>query len=560
MISLIPTRIKLRVSLVTVLAVAPVLFLTAAGAYHLWDRGWSFVAYWPMFACWFASYLLMWYWTRRSKVVVRGAAADPLPGYWTDRDKRAWELVEAQVDAVKTVTADQLSDLKRYAAEAQDLALQIARVYNPTATDPFGHLTLPEILACGELIAHDMNKLVDKYVPGSHLLTVNDIQRLRDAVDTATDWYPRLRNIYWAVSAVFDPIKVGLQVAATKAGLAPASKGFQQNVMMWFQTTYTRELGRYLIELNSGRLKVGAKRYQELMALHQVPPLGEPGTAPHQEHAGSGPDTGSPAPSAPPEPSGSSSGSPSESPNGETVPPVTVAVVGPVKAGKSSLVNTLLGDRRAGTDVLPLTAGVTKYQLRQPGLPELCLLDSAGFGQAGPTDADVAAAVEAARHADVMLLVVPARSAARKPEVDFLDRIRAGVAATPNLKLPPVLLVLSHVDLLSPAMEWAPPYDWEAGSRPKEVQIREACAAAREQFGANVLSVIPVCTAAGKELGVRDELLTTIAGLLGEARGVGLLRALHLEALAGRTKKVVRQLVNAGGQLLKAYLESSRKS
>ena len=151
----------------------------------------------------------------------------------------------------------------------------MARVYKPNAADPFGHLTLPEILACGELVAHDLTTLVNKYVPGSHLLSVSDLKRIRNTVDQAAEWYPRLRNVYWVASAIFNPVKTGMQVAATKAGLAPAFAGFQQNMMLWFYTAYLKELGRYLIELNSGRLKVGAKRYLELMALHKEPPTDE---------------------------------------------------------------------------------------------------------------------------------------------------------------------------------------------------------------------------------------------------------------------------------------------
>jgi predicted GTPase len=236
-----------------------------------------------------------------------------------------------------------------------------------------------------------------------------------------------------------------------------------------------------------------------------------------------------------------------------------MAVVGPVKAGKSSLVNALLGEAKAGTDVLPLTPGVTKYTLRQPGLPTFTLLDTAGFGLNGPTDADVKAAVAAAQSADVMLLVVPARSAARKPESDFLDRVRSALAATPNLKMPPTLLVLSHVDLLTPAAEWAPPYDWRAGTRPKEATMRDAVAAAQEQFGGRVLGVVPVCTAAGKETGVKDELLPAVAAQLGEARGVGLLRALHVEASADKARRVIRQVASAGGQLLRILWDNANK-
>jgi predicted GTPase len=539
-----PSRYKLRIAIVLLLALAPVVFLDGVGAYHLWDHGWSFTAYWPMAACWLAAYLLGRYWTRRRKPAE--PASVPTPGYWTERDKRAWAIVEARAAAIPPLTADQFGDLNRYAADAQTLALDVARVYKPDAADPFGHLTLPEILACGELVAHDLTRLVNKYVPASHLLTVNDLKRIRDTVDTASEWYPRLRNIYWVASAIFNPIKTGMQVVATKSGLAPAFAGFQQNMMVWFYTAYVKELGRYLIELNSGRLKVGAKRYLELMAQHQAPPTE---ATPAADQASGRRPSAEDSPDARPTDVGRS----------PEAPPVTLAIAGPVNAGKSSLVNALLGEQKAATDVLPLTPGVTRYTLKQPGRPTFTLLDPAGFGNDGATEADVKAAVEAARQADVLLLVVPARSAARRPESEFLDRVRSALSALPNLKMPPVLVVLTHIDLLSPVMEWAPPYDWRTGTRPKEVQIREATQAAGEAFAGRAAGVVPVCTAAGKEMGVKDELLPAVAVFLDEARGVGLLRALHAEASADKVKRVVGQIGSAAGQLLRAWWETSRK-
>jgi len=147
---------------------------------------------------------------------------------------------------------------------------------------------------------------------------------------------------------------------------------------------------------------------------------------------------------------------------------------------------------------------------------------------------------------------VPARSAARQPEVDFLDRVTAGFAARPNLRMPPRLGVLSHVDALTPAMEWAPPYDWATGSRTKEVSIREALEAVKETFGPRVSDFIPVCTAPGKEFGVKDLLVPAMAARLPEARGVALLRILHLEANVDKTKLVVEQAINAGREVFKA--------
>jgi len=121
--------------------------------------------------------------------------------------------------------------------------------------------------------------------------------------------------------------------------------------------------------------------------------------------------------------------------------------------------------------------------------------------------------------------------------------------------MPPVLVALTQIDHLSPAMEWAPPYDWQAGNRPKEVTIREAVTAVKDLFGQKVAGVVPVCGAPGKELHVRDELIPEIAERLGEARGVSLLRALHIDSAVHRTRKVVGQVLSVGREVFKAVMK-----
>jgi predicted GTPase len=502
---------RVRIAIVAVLFVAPFVGFAGCGAYYFWWNGWTAIASFTAIGCFALAYGLAWFWTRRgAKVLPAAGPTEPL-AHWTDRDRAAWKLVEEQVDAVTRVTVDDVSDVRKYAADAQTMALAVARIYHPDATDPFGHLTLPEILACVELVAQDLTELVGKYVPGSHLIRINDL----DHVQRAADWYTKTRNAYWLASAVLDPIRTGFQVAATRLGVTAPWQKLRENVLHWFYTAYLRELGRYLVELNSGRLKVGVKRYRELM-----------GGAVNRD---------------------------AESSERNGSPPITLAVIGQVKAGKSSLVNALLGEQRAAADVLPSTEGVTCYQLTEPA--PLDLLDTAGYGQSGSDD--TASAQEAVAIADLVLYVAPARSAARATDLSILDRFAESAGKTPHLRRPPVVLVLTHIDLLTPATEWAPPYDWQ-GSRPKEVSVREAWAAATEVFGDRVMAVVPVCAAPGREYGVRTDLLAAIAGLLGEARGVAVLKTLHAEAEAGQSRKVVGQVVNVGREAFRALWDRIR--
>jgi len=187
---------------------------------------------------------------------------------------------------------------------------------------------------------------------------------------------------------------------------------------------------------------------------------------------------------------------------------------------------------------------------------KLVLLDTVGYGHTGPKMDQVAASAEAARQADLVLLVLHARNPARQADVAMLDQLREWFAGRPELRSPLVLAVLTHIDLLSPAMEWSPPYDWLSPSKPKEVQIHEALGAARQQFGDRLVGIVPVCTAAGRSFGIEEALLPAVAGMLDEARGVALLRCLRAEADHDRIRKVFRQLLATGKEAARIAWQS----
>src|SRR5439155_17504622 len=193
-------------------------------------------------------------------------------------------------------------------------------------------------------------------------------------------------------------------------------------------------------------------------------------------------------------------------------------VLGQVKAGKSSLINALLGEQLARTDVLPATADITRYELQPPDIPSrLVLLDTVGYGHAGPREDQLKATQEAARQADLVLLVMQARNPARQTDLELLQGLERWFAPRPGLKLPPILVILTHIDLLTPAMEWSPPYDWQHPDRLKEQQIQEAVVTVRDQFAPYVVGCVPVCSAPGKVLGIEEWLLPTLMELLDEA-------------------------------------------
>lgn len=495
---------RVRIVVLLALIALPIAFLCAVGAYYLWERGWSFWAWWPMALCLGTAYLLAWRWQRQLR---RRQIQPPPTLHWTERDQDAWKLVEARVAAADKVPEDKFGVARFYFDVGQEMAEELAKMYRPDASDPIGLVTVPEILSVIELATHDLNELTQKYVPGSHLLTIDNCRQARKALG----WYRMGSNVYWAASALFDPIKTATRFVAAKYGVGKPFEMFQQNVILWFYAAYVRKVGEYLIELYSGRLKIGAARYRELKGAYATE-----GTPPE-------PNAQAPAP-----------------------PTVTVAIIGQVKAGKSSLINALLGEQRAATDVIPLTSGVTRYELLAPELSaQLGLLDTAGYGHAGPDADNVCQTAEAVQGCDLFVLVMHARNSARQADVSFYNQLRSWFRAQPHLKFPPLLVVLTHVDLLTPALEWAPPYDRHHGSRSKEKSMAEAVAAVHEILPD--FSAIAVCCAAeDKWWGITEEVLPNIVNLLGEAKAVAFLRCVHAEADEGKIKRVFHQLWDVG--------------
>lgn len=168
--------------------------------------------------------------------------------------------------------------------------------------------------------------------------------------------------------------------------------------------------------------------------------------------------------------------------------PVNLLLVGRTGAGKSSLINTLFNTDRATVDVLPSTDQIQSYHWQTDDGDSLTLWDSPGYEQVqGKIFREQVLAY--ARQADLVLLVTPALDPALQMDVDFLQEMRRAVAGLP------AIAAVTQVDRLRPLREWAPPYDWQWGDRPKEKAIREATQYRIEQFGEGCDRVLPIVTA-----------------------------------------------------------------
>lgn len=500
------------------LLVFPFLLFAAIGAVALFETHrllWLMLVF-PV--AWGTAYALSRRW--RTDMLPLPSPKREASMHWTDRDEAAWKLVETRVvTRVANLEIARLTEVKIYYETALEMALEIARSYHPTAADPFGRLTIVEILAAAQLALDDLAELMQRSAPGSHLLTVDAWRTLHKA----PQWYESINNVWWVASAFMGPTETMSRYVLSKLFFEPAARRLQSNVLTWFYASFIYSVGHYLIEMHSGRLQGGARHYRQRVRENLAPATAAPTSATEE------PETA----------------------------PVTIALIGQVDAGKSSLINCLLGDQAAATDILPMTQQVTEYHLGLPDRSErLVLLDTIGYGGVEISDEQKAATFAAVVRADIVLLVMDVNNPARQRDVQILRDLAEWLCKRRHLKPPTIIAVVTHIDMLSPKMEWSPPYNWQSPTGVKERNISEALAYNREVLGSHVIGVLPACTdnAANQPYGIQEWLLPAILVHLPRARAVALLRVLHRDFESGKWSALFEQLWTSGSKIAGATI------
>lgn len=505
-----------RLILIALLALVPFGLLVVIGLWHIVQSAHWYWLPWVIPGCWGGAWLLL-RGLRRTEV--------PLPEigtrtHWTPHDHEAMAIITAEQSRVDEATPGNLIDPDYYRELTRDLSVKVARHYHPDSTDPIGSLSVVELLTLFHLVSEDLEKWFQEYVPGSHLITISQWKML----GKVPSWWTGLTNIGTLASVILDPSTIPRKLAMRGVS-NPLLDLVRSNSLGAFCRFYIQRVGYYLIELHSGRLQGGSPLYRRTM--ERLEPA---------EKSPSQPETAPPAPVT-----------------------VTIAVIGQVKAGKSSLINCLLGGRRAAVDTLPTTRDVTRYELTGGDFAagandHLVLLDTPGYSDSGMNTAQRNANQAALRKADLVLLVTAATSPAKQADREMLKEIRQWFESQHELKPPPVIGVLSKIDALSPLMEWAPPYDWEEPSRPKEKSISEAVQYTHETLGESLSAIVPVATDQehSRVFGVEEFLMPSLALYLDDARAVSLVRTLHEECDQQQLRQVISQFLKAGRRITDA--------
>lgn len=440
-------------------------------------------------------------------------AANP---HWPAAADSPWQQVDALARRV-TIDDYPLSDGARLWQLGRDTLAHVARCYHPEREQPLLEMTLPHALLIIERASRELRQLVTENIPLSHQITLGDVIRAKRWKDTVE----RYENLYRVGHALVDP--AGALLREFRRQVSSRILGYgSDKVQTFLLQEYVRKVGYYAIELYSGNLLLDDNTHATATtgisrkALQQA---AEQQTRLEEE-------------------------------------PLRILVLGRTNAGKSSLINALFGELKTATDVLPdTTTELQPYRLERDGFTAALIFDSPGFDSGLMRSS---ALQDAARQADLILLVSPANLADRAGERAQLDQIRHWQKQQPRRRPPPLLLVLSHIDQLRPPKEWQPPYRLDEPDNPKAAAIRDATLAAAEELNVPVEDCVPVCLAQGRHYNVDDALWAAILVRQEDAQRARFLRCVSQQRSTENWRLLWQQIGNSG-RLLKPMIDATLK-
>lgn len=490
---------------------APAIGVVLLGLYGLWrsDQTLWWLAGFVLSGL--AGYGLQQWCVRRDRRLLEEAVTQADPD-WPPEAEEVWRRVDAMAEALEPDDWP-LDDGGRLLALGRRTLETVAEAYHPDTERPLLELTVPHALMIVERASRDLRGDIVEHVPLSHRLTIGDLLRVQRWKEQAEKAY----NLYRAGRVVINPLDALIGEAWRQ--LRNRSFGLARiELHRWLLRAYVRKVGFYAIDLYSGRL-----------------PLDEVETSRSAGAAGER----------------SASAQAGEPPVSELAP-LSIVVLGRAGAGKSSLINALFGRLTAATDVLPgSSAGVRAYELEREGFTRARVFDTPGCDG---EDVDPAVLQRLVDEADLVLWVSMVTRPDRATERAMLDDLRARSARRRNRRPPPFIIAATGIDRLRPAAEWAPPYDLEAESRPKAASIRAAVEALALDLDIELVKVVPVCLAEGREYNVEDGLWSSMLAVQDEALRARLLRCLEKRRQEENWALMMRQL-RAAGRLLGALPE-----
>jgi small GTP-binding protein len=509
-----------RWTLVAIVLTLPYLVALVAGIAWLYERGW--LIWWAALTG--VMMLAGRFILHRVKLSQARDSITSPPAAMSPLDETAWKQVEA-LSAQLRQKPPPLDDPQSYWNMLEQVFDTVARHYHPQSVQPLWEVPVPYLLKVIELVAQDLRKASSENIPGAHILTVNDLNKLKDLAATGGRLYGPAYAIYRAVRLGVNPYSALLNELSGRVAGTLLDQSVDEG-RDWLLNAFILRSGHYAIDMYSGKLVLDETSFPEYQTSRTK---ADAETASRQsEHA--------------------------------AAEPLRVLVLGQVKAGKSSLINAVFGQTRAAVDVVPRTRHIEPYVLERDGLQQAIILDTAGYDDAESGRDLFAEMSQEVLQSDLALLVCSANTAARAPDRRLLDDLRAFYQRQPDRRMPPLVVVVTHIDMLRPLGEWSPPYNLEHPASPKAQNILAALTAVATDLGVNLDQVIPVCLYPGRTYNIEESLIPAMLHSLPDAEQAKCLRCLRDFHDAEYWRRLWQQAANAGRILVKAGIHLANKA
>jgi len=419
---------------------------------------------------------------------------------WPDAGQQAWAEVDRFAASVEAAPPP-IDDLAAHQGIFLDVLNLVGKHFHPKSKHPAMELTVSQVLEISERTLRDLRRGVIDLIPLARNLKLKHIRGLHRAMDYGPAALSAGRLAVFAFRVrrwLYYPQVALAQEVVNRLDMSPSKLASRQAARIGAGLV-VRQVGAYAIQAFSGQASL------DITTLSTV-----------SDNA-----------------------------------PLRVLLLGPINAGKSSLLNAMFGQDRSRGDILPCPGVKGEHLLDREGAPRAVVLDSDGFG--GADDETTRKRLfEEIESIDLIIAVTAANGAARKLECEVLDEVRRRYAASTRRCCPPIVVAATHIDKVSPAREWKPPYDFVDGESPKELNVRDAIDAISEDFQILIERVIPVCLAPGAAYNVDEGLLPAIGAALPEINRAKFLRLVERNRSVDqsqRTSERIDRLLKIAGRI-----------